>query len=164
MFFLLCPPWGIFDSVDRAGESITFASLVCMFWALALKRQKSLQIAILFIKNCDPLCETRLSQSNYEITSIKVWFLHNFNILWLYCSQHYRYKGYIFTDCSLPYEGWFFFWKPQITKKITLAGFSQRGSQFVQNKIIIWYYGYLIPITQKFSFYTWLLYLLLLWI
>ncbi len=23
-------------------------------------------------------------------------------------SQYYRYKGYIFTECSLPYEGWFY--------------------------------------------------------
>ncbi len=41
-------------------------------------------------------------------------------------SQYYRYKGNIFTECSLPYEG-FFCRKQQITKKMTLAGFSQRG-------------------------------------
>ncbi len=143
-------PWGIFDSVDpsRGKHCICVTSVYVL--SIALKRQKSLQIAILIIKNCDPLCETQTKVS--KITSIKVWFLPIISIFDMtLCSQHYRNKGYIFTDCSLPYEGWFFFFKPQITKKITLAGFSQRGSQFVQNKIIIWYYGYLIPITQKFS-------------
>ncbi len=44
-------------------------------------------------------------------------------------SQYYRYKGYIFTECSLPYEGWFFFLEYcKSQKKKTLAGFSQRRS------------------------------------
>ncbi len=39
-------------------------------------------------------------------------------------SQYERYEGYIFTECSLPYEGWFYV----ENSKLTLVGFSQRGS------------------------------------
>ncbi len=42
-------------------------------------------------------------------------------------SQYLRYKGYIFTESSLPYEGWFYVENSK-SQKITLAGFSQRRS------------------------------------
>ncbi len=43
-------------------------------------------------------------------------------------SQFERYEGYIFTECSLPYEGWFYLEH----SKSTLDGFSQRESHMFQ--------------------------------
>ncbi len=41
-------------------------------------------------------------------------------------------KGKMFTECPLPYEGWFFFVEnTKSQKKITSAWFSQRGSQII---------------------------------
>ncbi len=42
-------------------------------------------------------------------------------------SQYLRYKGYIFTEHSLPYEEWFFVEKSK-SQKMALAGFSLRGT------------------------------------
>ncbi len=70
-----------------------------------------------------------MTQSNYEIISIKVWFLPLISIFDMtLLSQYYRYKGYIFTECSLQYEGWYFVENCNTQKKKYLAGFSQRGS------------------------------------
>lgn len=73
MFFPLCLREASLNRLIQAGESITFASLVCIFWALLWKKKKK--------------------SSNS-------------------CSFH---------------------------------------NELVQNKCIIWDYGYLIPITQSFS-------------
>ncbi len=43
-------------------------------------------------------------------------------------SQYLRYKGYILTGCSLPYEGGFVEENSKSQKKY----FSQRGSQILQ--------------------------------
>ncbi len=44
-------------------------------------------------------------------------------------SQYERYQEYIFTECSLQYIQWFYAENSQ-SQKMTLAGFSQKGSQF----------------------------------
>ncbi len=50
-------------------------------------------------------------------------------------SQYQRYQGYIFTECSLPFEEWFYVENSKSQKK-SLAGFSQWATQITHKNII----------------------------
>ncbi len=55
-------------------------------------------------------------------------------------SQYKIYIGYIFTECSLPYVGWFFVEKKQITKKLLKLGFHREGHKCCLHMQIILVY------------------------
>ncbi len=64
--------------------------------------------------------KSRLKSKNLIIKHQNVISTIHFTIISIFnmtlLSQYYRYKGYIFTECSLPYEGWFFCRKQQMRK------------------------------------------------
>ncbi len=83
---------------------------MCVLWSVKLFK-------------CDPLCEiqAKVLKSNNEI-SIKIWFLPLKSLsfqsfIWSYSVNINDIKCKMFTECPLPYEGWFFGRKQQITKR-----------------------------------------------
>ncbi len=83
--------------------------------------------------NMWPSVKTRL-KSNSEITSIKVWLQALISLwfqflTWPY-SVNFKDTKTIFTECSLQHLGWFLAENSK-SQKMTLAGFSQRGSHII---------------------------------
>ncbi len=85
--------------------------------------------------NPNPLCEiqTKVSKSNYEKTSINIWFLTLIPLYFqtLICPYSVNIKDIkvTFSQNVLYHgEGWYFVEKKANHKKMTLAGFSQKGS------------------------------------
>ncbi len=98
---------------------------------------------VYFVYKCEPLCEIQaeVSKPNYEKTSIKVWFLPLislwFQSLTLPYSVNIKDIKVKFTQYVLFHIKYDFCRKKTNYKKMTLSGFSQRGSQILTQTIYI---------------------------